>query len=242
MLAIKRRRMMRVGTIAPAAPMAPTQAPAEGPTRKRCHGGEADSAKRLLVDVPIEQLAGAGQIFVKTLTGKTITLEVQFSDSVTHIKQRIQDKEGIPPDQQKVIFAEKELLDDYCLSYYGIQKDSTVHLVLRLRGGMFHESSGGTGVPVSVTCQLGTLVLRFHLGDGDMSNLHAVMMASRALFLSEARSQLGDEAADALDADFDWKAPFSPLRWTVDGETLGDRRGTLEQLGIKEGSILSYHQ
>ncbi len=134
-------------------------------------------------------------IFVKTLTGKVLTFDVWDFATILQVKEQIHESEGIPPDQQRLIFAGKSLEDSRRLCDYSVSNGSNFHLILRLCGGMFHPSSARQDFSLLSEEEIPRINLNLVLPNGDHASVDCSLVETvhglkqKALSLVNAGSQ-----------------------------------------------------
>lgn len=165
------------------------------------------------------------QIYVKTLTGKTITLDVHTTCSFKDVKLKIQDKEGIPPDQQRLIWAGKQFEDQCQLGDTTIGKEATLHLILRFRGGMMHPTSGRM----------------------DLLNVEPIDAVTNAQKLCQKKLEARQKKLELRQKKLKWLKTqlvfvSSEFKYTFDGQehdklvSSKRKRGDVDEMGVKRGS------
>ena len=143
-------------------------------------------------------IRGGMQLFVKTLTGKTVSIEVEEGESIEDVKAKIAEKEGIPPEQQRLIFGGQQLQDAKTLDDYDVGDDATLHLVLRLRGGnaMINKVLGRGSFPVDQ--DFVKKHLKDFLTDEDRELMNAFVATSRGQQQEEGEESAVAQAKEEL--------------------------------------------
>jgi ubiquitin len=146
------------------------------------------------------------QLFVKTLTGKTVSIEVEEGESIEDVKAKIAEKEGIPPEQQRLIFGGQQLQDAKTLDDYNVGDDATLHLVLRLRGGLSKGKAVKEALRTKVSSSkpVNEAFVKEHLvglTDEDRELMNAFVAASRQGSGSTESLEVTDESSVNTNTD-----------------------------------------
>ncbi|EJK59619.1 hypothetical protein THAOC_20126 [Thalassiosira oceanica] len=176
---------------------------------------------------PEQKFDGKVDIYVKTLSGKIVPLRVRLDDTVDDVKRKFCDKDGTPCDQQRIVAkcrkrgCNYQLEDRHSLSHYGVQRDDTLWMVLRLRGGMYHPSSGRDGTSrIGDERSLGTVKIKYGPGEDELLSIE--------LDEDETCKSLVGKVKERLAAIEELSRELSSVEKRA-RERIGRRRGTRRQ-------------
>ena len=183
----------------------------------------------VVLEPPKEMNVVLKHVFVKTLTGKTITLfDMNASTTIVEVKRKIQDESGVPPDQQIIKFAGKPLEDNRTLFSHGIKNEYTLHLILRLRGGMYHPSSARSGFD-SLRDEQKFVTIRYGDGSDEQFKLQLNNGETRESLLERANAKVSEinalqEQIDSIKsgAESEQKLPAKKRQKTTDDADEGE--------------------
>lgn len=163
-------------------------------------------------DLKITQTKTSFSISIVFLMGETIVVEIESNDLIEDIKFKVQEAQSIPVDQQQLAYAGQKLLDDETVGSYNIKKDSKLHLILRLRGGMYHYTSGKINFETLTHKQKLLLVSAYDLNEKtDQKEMRSYCLELKQLVLSLLPKEQHQWLNDEYESAFTLRSPTPKL-------------------------------